>query len=223
MRSTDIHIAQSLRRSAQCLDDHSVVVGAVNHSAARADLDTANRVIESTVDEQGAHTRESHGEVSLRHKLERELIRWFLTPLSKFARVKLQGAPDYAALTPTAYQLRTERLVGSARSVATTAAKYQDELTAAMFPVDFLDRMRDKANAVEQSVDKAQSSRVKRGGATTKVKHALRSGRAAVATIDAALTPVLEADSRFAREWRTAKRITRGPIPSQEASTTTTA
>lgn len=122
MRTTQIHLVQSFRRVQVFHDGHADVVGTVDTNEARKQLDAAVSQIDAAVDAQGTRTRETRAEVNKRRQLERELIGKYMTPLATFARSKLVGVPDFGALTPSANDLRTERLMQSARAMAKAAA-----------------------------------------------------------------------------------------------------
>ncbi|HVT37498.1 MAG TPA: hypothetical protein VHE78_00500 [Gemmatimonadaceae bacterium] len=209
MKVAQIHLSQSLRRVQQFLDTHADVVGSVNTTDARQRLNTLVTRLAATVDEQGTHTRQSRGEVQRRQQLERVLIRKYMTPLAKFARAQLEGAPGFAALTPSGNDLRTERLVQSARSMALAATPLADILARAKFPADFVQQLTAAADAVKASVDASATTRVRRNGATRQVASALSQGRNAVATLDSLVSHIILGDDRLEREWRSAKRVMR--------------
>ena len=209
MQGNQMHIGQSLRTAQQFLDAHADVLGTLHTSDARRRLDAAIATLEASTVEQGTSQRATRGEVRRRSQLEQALIRKFMTPLSKFARAQLDGAANYAALTPSANQLRRERLVQSARSMADAAAPHAEALTAAKFPQDFLQQLRAAAEAVRASIDTKADTRVRQTGATQQVAAALRTGRNAVATLDSLVTHLILGDRRLEQEWRSAKRVPR--------------
>lgn len=209
MQNEQIHVGQSLRRVQHFLDAHKDIVGAVNSTDARKQLDSVVAQLDETVDEQGTNTRQARAEVHRRQQLEDMLVRKYMTPLAKFARARLQGAPGFAALTPSGNNLTTERLVLSARSMAQAAGPLTDVLTKAKFPATFLEQLRTAADAVKASIDVGASTRVRRTGATKQLASSLRVGRNAVATIDALVSHLILGDERLVREWRAAKRITK--------------
>jgi ABC-type transporter Mla subunit MlaD len=214
MNSSQIRSSASLRRSQRFLDENSVVVGEVNTTKARHQLDAAVATLDATAAEQGTRTREARAVVVGRKQLENTLIRTYMTPLSKFARAKLQGVPDYAALTPSANDLRTEKLVQSARAMANAA----DPLTAQLaeetrFPATFLADLRKAADAVRASIDTRSQKTGSRAGATKQIASALASGRNAVAQLDASVSFHILRNDRLEREWLAAKRVTQSTAP----------
>ena len=148
MNQQQLYRVQSLRRSQQFLDDHSDFFGAMNASSARRRLDSAVSKLDTMVVEQGTRSRESRGETNRRRALEHDLRVWHVAPIREFARARLAGVPDFAALTPSTRRLEGERLAQSALALADAAEPHAGEFTEASFPSDFLQQMREVANAI---------------------------------------------------------------------------
>ena len=186
MLTSQLHASQSFRRARQYLTDHADAVPAANASEARSTLDAAIADIESASAAQGTGTREIRGEVRKRRQQEVRLVKKYMSPLSKLARSSLKGAPDYAALTPSAGALQRERLVLTARTMAAAAVKYSTEIEQAKFPPQFL----------EQLV-----------AAAKKIQVAVASGRQAIAALDSLIGHLVIDDAVLLREWKSAKRL----------------
>ncbi len=204
-----IHVGQSLRQVQQFLAAHADAVPSAVASNAKSRLDAAVAELDGSAIAQGTLARERRGEVKRRAKLERTLVRKYLTPLAQFARASLKGAPDYAALTPSAKALRRERLVKTALSMAAAATRYVADLADAQFPADFLDQLRASAAAVQESFDSATATRVRRTGVTKGIRVTVADGRRAVATLDAIVGHTIVGNESLEREWRAAKRVRR--------------
>jgi len=216
MQGSQFHVGQSLRQVQQFLAVHAVAVPAAVASAAKRMLDTAVAALDRAATEQGGLTRASRGEVQRRVELERTLLRKYVTPLAKFARASLRGAPELAALTPSAQWLHRERLVQTAQAMAVAAEKHVDALRAGEFPVDFLEQLRSAAAAVQRSFDAGVSGRVRRTGVTKEIRAALADGRRAVAALDALVVHTIVGDEALEREWRAAKRVRRRGAATEE-------
>lgn len=213
MNSSQIRSGASLRRAQHFLDVNSSVVGEVNTTKARQQLDAAVAALDATATEQGTRAREARAVVVGRKQLENKLIRTYMTPLSKFARAELQGVPGFAALTPSANDLRTERLVQSARAMAAAADPLAAQLAEAKFPATFLADLRSAADAVRASIDTKQQKTGSQTGATKQIASALASGRNAVASLDARVSFFIRGNDRLEREWLAAKRVTKSTVP----------
>ena len=207
MQKGQFHVGQSLRQVQQFLTEHADAVPSAVASAAKQALDTAVAALDQAATEQGSLTRTVRGEVHRREQLERTLLRKHMTPLAKFARASLRGAPEFAALTPSARALARERLVRTAQAMAVAADQQVDRLREAAFPVDFLDQLRWTAAAVQQSFDAGIAGRVRRTGVTREIREVLASGRRAVATLDALISHTILGNEALEREWRAAKRV----------------
>jgi hypothetical protein len=208
MRTTQIHLGRSLKGTQQFLDGNAAVVGSVNASEPRKRLDTAVSTFDAAVEEEGARARDVRGEVNRRKQLERRVVRKFMTPLAKFARSQLRGVPDFAALTPSANDFRTDKLVASARAMIAAAAP-QAARIAAHFPEGFLEQFREAVDAVSASFEATTNARRQRQGAAKQLATALQDGRSAVAAIDSIVSHLILGNARLEEEWRVAKRITK--------------
>lgn len=209
MQRTQFHVGQSLRQVQRFLTVHERAVPSAVASAAKRALDVAVTGLDRAATEQGSLARAVRGEVQRRRELERTLHRKYVTPLVKFARASLRGAPEFASLTPPTKALRSERLVRTAQAIAVAAEPHVDALRAGKFPVDFLEQLRAAAAAVQRSFDAGRSGRVRWTGVTKEIREVLANGRRAVAALDALVTHTIVGDEPLEREWRSAKRVQR--------------
>ena len=207
MQSTQVHAGQSLRSTQQCLDAHPDVFQSVNATQARRELDAAITQLDAAAVEQGIQARESRGEVNRRTQLEHVLVRKYMTPLAKFARSQLKGVPNLDALTPSANQLKRERLAKAGLEMAGAAAPFAEMLVKANFPADFLTQLEAAAHAVHQSFDTRKGKQTARTGATKSIATLVRQGRTAVAALDSLVSHLILGNDRLEREWRSAKRV----------------
>lgn len=218
MQRTQFHVGQSLRQVQQFLTVHADALPSAAASAAKRTLDAAVAELDRAATEQGGLARAVRGEVQRRVELERTLLRKYVTPLVKFARASLRGAPEFASLTPSAKSLQRERLVRSAQALALAADNHADALRAAAFPTDFLEQLRSTAAAVQRSFDTGVSGRVRRTGVTKEISSALANGRQAVASLDALVAHTIVGDDALEAEWRSAKRVRRRATAEMEVA-----
>jgi hypothetical protein len=213
----------TLRRVQQFLDSHADVVGSINQSVARQELDAAYADTIALVNEQGTRTRTGRGERSNQATLERSLKRLHLTPIVKFARASLRGVPNFSALTPNVRPLSGDRLVKAANALIAAAEPYAAAFIAGHFPEDFNSQARQATSALQTSIEARSNEVVKRVGATRQIEETVKRGRAAIVKLDAVLARILDSDPRLAVEWQTAKRIQSrpGPVVTPPATTTT--
>lgn len=216
MQRAQFHVGQSLRQVQQFLSVHAAAVPSAAASAAKRTLDAAVAELDRAATEQGGLARAVRGEVQRRLELERTLVRKYVTPLVKFARASLRGAPEFASLTPSAKSLHRERLVQTAQAMAVAADNHLDALRAGEFPADFVEQLRAAAAAVQRSFDAGVSGRVRRTGVTKEIRAALVRGRQAVAALDALVAHTIVGDEALEAEWRSAKRVRRRGTAAEE-------
>ena len=226
MQKTQRYRGESLRRMQLFLDAHGDVVGTVNSSDARRQLDSALARLGTTVSVQGARVREARGEKQKQGTLEADLRQRLMLPAAKVARGKLATVPNIAALTPSANKLRGASLVKAAHAMAAAAAPYASAFAAASLPADFLSKLTVAADAVQASIEARGRKAADRLQATAAVEEALREGRAGALTIEAAVDHLIPRSSPLYTEWlgikriQTANRRSAAPAPSAPPAAT---
>ena len=207
MQKQQRYRGESLRRMQLVLDAHGDVVGAVNSSDARRQLDSAVARLGSTVSVQGARVREGRGEKQNQGTLEADLRQRHMLPVTKVARGKLATVPNIAALTPSASKLRGASLVKAAQAMAAAATPYASTFAAASLPADVAQRLTAAAAAVQASIDVRGRKKADRLQATAAIEDAIREGRAAALTIEGAVDHLIPRSSPLYSEWFGIKRI----------------
>ena len=207
MNTQQRYSSATLRRVQQFLDSHADVVGSINQSAMRQELDAAYADTIAMVNEQGTRMRAGRGERSNQLSIERSLRRLHLTPIVKFARAGLRGVPNFGALTPNVQRLDGDGLVKAANALLTAAEPYAAAFTEAHFPEDFIAQARLATNALQTSMEVRSHEVVRRVGATKQINESVKRGRSAIAKLDAALSRLRIGNPRLETEWQAAKRI----------------
>jgi len=217
MRFSQRYRAQALRRVQQFLDAHADAVGTVNSSESRQKLDRAVAAIDPATEVQGSRIRQGRGESNRQRSLERELLLTQMRPITKLARAKLNGVPNFAALVPIARKLRGRHIVDAAREMGAAAAPLAPQFIASGFPADFLVQLEAGADAVKASLDIRAEFRREQVGATKAIEDRIGEAVAAVQELDAAVTRYLVPNRSLAEEWRVAKRAVLKPGTPQGA------
>jgi hypothetical protein len=212
---------QSLRRAKAFLDDHPDVAGALNTTNAKRQLDDAVARLGTTAVEQDTRSRQVRGETGRRKQLERDLRVLHMSPIAEFARAKLKGSPNFAALTPAALRLYGERLANTALAMADAAEPYAAQFTEAQFPTDFLAQLRTSAQAVLASIDAKAKQKGQRVGATQEIDRAIKQGRAGVFTLNPVIRRALKKESALFAEWRSASRVEKKAVRSTDTAPAT--
>jgi hypothetical protein len=207
MKKTQQHRGEAFRRVQQFLDAHPQEFGPVNESEARFTLDQSVIALDAAVRAQLVAFRDVRGERRRQTTLESELRTRHVQPIATFARGRLQGTPNVAALTPSVSRLSGVQLVNAARAMAKTAEGRVAEFAAAAFPGSFVQELVDAAAAVETAIDARRRRRAELVNATAGVEGALRGARSAALMIEGAVGRIVPRGSPLDAEWRSVKRV----------------
>lgn len=198
----------SLHRTKDFLETHAGTVGALAESAGKHQLDQAVSTLAAFSREQDTANLQIAGFHSREAALVRTLRADYMQPVSIFARARLRGAPDFAALTRPAGHLNPKELVRAARAMATAAAPHVNAMVAGGFAADAVDSLAAAADAVEAAVLERANAKVRRVGATKGVEQQLLAGREAVTMLHAVIRSQHASDPIFLAAWDAARRVT---------------
>ncbi|MDA1081644.1 MAG: hypothetical protein O2973_08185 [Gemmatimonadetes bacterium] len=207
MMKSQRYRGEAIRREQQFLDAHPDIFGQVNASEARKKLDAALTKLDSVVNVQLVRARDARGEIQRQKALERDLRDRHVTPVTMFAQGQLAGVPEFAALTPSANNLRGARLVDAALAMAVAAQPYAQLYSAAAFPAKFVQQLTDAANAVQASIDTRRRKIADRVGATAGVEATLKEARAAALMVGAAVSRIVVRGTPLFHEWTVVRRV----------------
>jgi hypothetical protein len=213
----------SLRRVQDYLNVHAAELGSAVSAGVRQQLDEAIARIDTFDNAQGSTKLELDGLISRRRALEVELRHKHMVPIALFARARLQGVPDFAALTNSGLRLERSRLVAAARAMATAATPHLDALVSNGFPSDTVTQLVAAADAVSSAMAERAGMHVRRVGATKGIEAQLRRGREAVAVLKAVVGKQAAGDLVMLAGWRVAHRVTAKSGPSRVAGGATAA
>ena len=198
----------SLRRVQDYLNVHAAELGSAVSAGVKQQLDDAITQLDAFDNAQGSTRLELDGLISRRRALQAELRQRHMVPIAAFARARLQGVPDFAALTSTGWKLGPSRLVAAARAMATAATPHLDALVSNGFPPDTITQLVTAAEAVSSAMAERASTHVRRVGATKGIEEQLRRGREAVAVLRAVVGKQAAGDFVLLAGWRVAHRVT---------------
>ena len=197
----------AFRNVQQYLDANKNVVGALANSAGRIQLDTSVTTITTLINEQGVGSLGMTAQIGLQGSLTTDLKMKHMDPIATFARGKLRGAADYAALAGSFAKLQKAPLIHAARAMATAAVPYVSTLVASGFPADIIDQLGTAATALETTIANRTQAKSDRVVATKGIMNELRAGREAVTMLDAVIKRQFAADTAFIAGWKLAKRV----------------
>jgi hypothetical protein len=202
--------ADSLRRVQDFIGANADVVGALKDSEGSKQLNEAVDALVNHGGNQAATDLALAGQIS-RRALQAELRASHMQPLATFARAKLRGAPDFAALVKSGKGLGPAQLVRAARAMATAAAPQLDVLVRAGFPADTITQLGAAAATLEDAITERANAKVRRVGSTKGIREELLKGREAVAMLNAVVSKQFVGDKTFLAAWRAAHRVTAKP------------
>jgi hypothetical protein len=207
MNKAQQYRGEAFRRGQHFLDAHSDVFASVNSSSARTRLDEAITKLDSAVNVQLVRGREVRGEMQRQEVLESELRDRHMTPVTLFARGQLAGVPNFAALTPSAGNLKAGRLVTAALAMAEAAKPLAAQFTAAAFPESFIQELTDAAKALQGAIDLRRRKLADRGNAGSTVEKALKEARSAFYMVAATVSRIVPRDTPLYDEWLAVRRV----------------
>src|SRR5947209_4685335 len=102
------------------------------------------------------------GQINRQRALVLGLRAGHMQPIAWFARAKLRGVPDFAALVNFCANLQPKPLVRAARAMATAADPHHEVLTRAGFPADTVAQLRGVASAASCDGQAGRGARLRR-------------------------------------------------------------
>jgi hypothetical protein len=210
-------VLDSLRRVQGCLDTHVAVVGPLKETEARKQLDAAVDAALAKAEAQRTAENSLAGSKATTKFLVSDLKVQHMTPIAKFARANLRGAPDFNKLTNVPHNLIGHSLVIVARAMATSAAQHAAALTNARFPADCVQQLATAADALNSALDARVAAQSQRVETTGQIRQELALGREAVAMLDPIVLKMFAGQKGLLSAWRTAKRVSltpgQAPVP----------
>jgi hypothetical protein len=198
----------SLRRVQDLLEASANRLGALKESEGRRQLDKAVNALAKYGDEQAATELAMKGQMGRQRSQYAALRASHMKPIATFARARLRGVPDFAALVKSGRGLQPKQLVRAARAMAAAAAPQADLITGAGFPADTIAQLAAAASELETTLFERASANVRRVGSTAGIREELMKGREAVRMLDAVVSKRFAGDETFLAAWRAAHRVT---------------
>jgi hypothetical protein len=205
------YVLSAFHRVQDFIGVHGVQLGALTGSEGRKLLDAAVAQLEVHAGDQSSMDREIDGQSNLQKSLEVDLRQTHMQPIASFARAKLRGVPDIAALTRRSSDLKGPALVNAARAMATTAAPFADAFVQGAFPADIIAQLGAAAETLSGVMKHRANLKVGRAESTKGITEQIAQGRAAVKMLSAVIDRQFAKDKTFLAGWRAAKRVVSKP------------
>jgi hypothetical protein len=200
----------SARRIQAFLDANDAVLGTINKSGMRAELDAVVAALGQSGTQQAAGRVNSIGETARQRTLRSALRLNYMQPIASVARAKLRTVPNFQAMTMPDPSIRVIGLLAHATGMAEAAAPYAEVFVAAGLPQDFLSKLTAAADAVKASIDARAAARGQRTGATGTLKALVNRARLAIRALNALAVPILTSDvlhTGLLAEWKRTRRV----------------
>jgi hypothetical protein len=211
MKYTQQTTTDSLVRSRDFVEANRDRLGPIADLEGKQQIDTAVAAITEAMTNQGTHDRLIAGHSSRQRALVQELDRKHLRPIRLFARAKLEGVPDFAALTALTKTASVNVVTRAALSMAAAATKYIDKLVAGGFPADEPKQILDLVAQIQAARAERQNLRVDRVHSTNRIDDMLAVGREGVRALNAVIVKQFADDAAFLAAWRSASRVEKSP------------
>lgn len=138
----------------------------------------------------------------------RELVAHHMAPIAKVARALNGTVPGIGVLSLPKGHVPMSEVITAALAMAEKAEIYKDVLVESGLPADFIEQLRQAAEALEASFDGRGLARASWVAATKGVGSELALGRRVVAIIDAVVTRQIRSEPAKLAEWEQLKRVT---------------
>jgi hypothetical protein len=198
------------RRIQAFLVANDAVLGTINKSGMRSDLDTIVNALGDSGGEQAAGRVNAIGETARQRTLRLALRLNHMQPIASVAKAKLRTVPNFHSMTMPSPNTRIVSLLAHAHGMAEAAQPYTQVFIDAGLPDDFVAKLTAAADAVKTSIDTRAAARGQRSSATGTLKELENRARLVFKAQNDFVVPILVADvahSGLLAEWRKARRV----------------
>jgi hypothetical protein len=155
------------------------------------------------------------------------LIDHHMTHVARVAKVALPPGPELVPLGVPKRAVTGERLAARARGMATEAQKYESTFVQAGLPSDFIQQLRDAADALTGLIGQRKQSAAERGAATKLLTTEIKEAKKVVQVLDAFVKTTGKNNAKVLVTWKIVRKrrqqaSTPTPANEQEAIATPT-
>jgi hypothetical protein len=221
LNSLQERIYNTGRRIQAFLVANDAVLGNINKSGMRADLDAIVAALGDSGGQQAAGRVSAIGETAKQRTLRLALRLNHMRPIASVAKAKLRTVPNFQAMTIPSPNIRIVSLLAHAHGMAEAAGRYAQVFVDAGLPDDFLAKLTAAADAVKGSIDTRAAARGQRSSATGTLKGLENRARLVFKALNDFVVPILAADiahGGLLAEWKSARRVDSrgGPVAGVE-------
>jgi hypothetical protein len=217
MKGLESRVRDALVNIQHFLDANSAVLGPVNTSGAKQDLDGAAAALSGNAVSQGEHTTAATGETRKERSIRVSIRRQYLRPIAQVAATRSPDVPQLGTLRLPSVKLRGASFVDAANAVANNAEPYAAVLVAAGLKLDFLAELRGKLQEIETSRGERVDHVRVRKSSTIALAAAAKNGRKAIKALDGVIEQHIPDNAQLLAEWKSVKRVAKKPGSVQSA------
>ena len=224
MRTTQGNTLQSLRTTRTFLDTNDAVLGDINKTGVRKQLNDVMVDLSDHESEQAGKALDAQVETRKQRTLRQDLLRTQMIPIARVAKLALPRTEELLPLRMPRGQLSVTRLASAAKGMATAALPYTGVFVSAGLPADFITRLTNAADAMLASINQRTQSQSLSTGASRAIEERLSTARKVVNVLDALVTVTLANDPKLLAAWAGVTRVAgarRTPSPASAPTATT--
>jgi transposase-like protein len=209
----------SLVRVDTLLDEHAADLPDVAKSVARQELrELVERMREHGV-VQRDRTIQARGQTQSQRVSKDRLRRRYMAPIVRIARLRLRDEPGFADLKLPDTRLEGTSLVDAARAMVTAASRYSEVFIANGLPSDFVEKMTELVNTLQQTMIERDTHRLAVRSRTVAAQSDRAQARRTLTMLNTLVRADVESPALLAK-WDAARRVNRKPgVPVGSVST----
>jgi hypothetical protein len=207
MQSDHAAVLNTLARVQRFLDANGDALGSINQSGSRQILDDVVTTLSSHAVNQTSSKRIGAAQVAKERVLRNALKLNQMRPIATIAAAQLRQVPEFTALKMPPANSTSRALIAWAGAMSDAASVYDKTFIAAGLPADFITRLHDAANALNDAMANRGATKSAQSGATAGLSAETARGRQAVKVLDSLVEPQIAGNIALLAQWKAAKRI----------------
>jgi hypothetical protein len=213
MQSDHAAVLSTLTRVQRFLDANGDALGSINQSGSRQILDDVVTTLASHAVNQTSSKRIGAAQVAKERVLRNALKLNQMRPIATIAAAQLRQVPEFTALKMPPATSTSRALIAWAGAMSDAASVYDNTFIAAGLPADFITRLHDAANALNDAIANRGATKTAQSGATAGLSAETARGRQAVKVLDSLVEPQIAGNIALLAQWKAAKRIGGKTVP----------
>ena len=197
---------QWLKEVQKFLDERAAELPGLSTTGMRKKFDDAVEEVSKLAATQTSADLRAMSTTRRLHSLTAALIEHHMTHVARIAKVALPPGPELVPLGLPKRAVTGERLAARARGMATEAQKYESTFVAAGLPSDFIQQLRDSADALTGLISQRKQSIAERGAATKLLGTEIREACRVVRVLDGFVKTTGKDNPKLLVTWNIVKK-----------------